>query len=310
VDASDRAWVLDAMAKHLVVLDAEGNVVRTVGHQGGGPGEFNNLYGVGIGPDQKVWVPDPMNVRFSIFDTAGTLLGMYRRPASCFMAVWPGAVLRDGRVLDIFCADLGTGSAFVLGQFDTLALDYVDTLPIPLARSEGDPEPWYEFSGSMVAIPFQPNTAWDLTRDGTIWTGWAGRYTIYHRTLNGDGLGRVSRTVTPASVRSTERDSAVARLRRLVPGADFDASRIPSTHPHFAAFAASDDRYLWVYRQIAEGIVLDVFDPDGRFLGVVAPPEGFPLNPYHPAVIRGNDMWLITTDRDGANVVVRLRIVK
>jgi hypothetical protein len=311
VDASERAWVLDAMAKHLVVFGAEGDVVRTVGRQGGGPGEFNNLYGIGIDPDQRVWVPDPQNIRFTVFDTAGTLLSMHQRPGGgCFTYAWTGKVLTDGRVIDSFCTQVDGQTAWALGQYDTLVAAYRDTIDIPVARSEGDPLPFFEFSGSFIGIPFQPNSMWRLTTQGTVWTGWGGRYVIYQRALNGDTLAQITRPAALALVPPVQRDSAVARVRRFARGAEFDASRIPDTYPLFAGFDVSDDEHVWVYRQTADGMVWDVFDPAGRFLGEVAPPSGATLNPYLPAVIRGNDMWLVTTDRDGANMVVRLRIVK
>ncbi len=310
VDGADRAWVLDAMAKHLVVLDTRGAMVRTVGRQGSGPGEFRDPYGMDISPAQEIWVTDPDNVRFLVFDTAGTVVGMYRRTPTCRTSQWGGRVLSDGRVLDVTCVDRDGERTYALAIYDRTIQDYLDTVPVPVAPSRRDAEPYYRFPGVTVAIPFVPYAMWHLTQRGTVWTGWGGQYLVRHHALQGDTLGRAEHTVTPTPVPAAQRDSGIRRIRRYAGGAPFDEARMPSVFPYFESITTSSDGHLWAYRRTGDGFVFDVFDPDGTFLGVVAPPSGIRPNPYRQPVIRGGDLWLISTDEAGADEVARLKIVQ
>jgi hypothetical protein len=51
-----------------------------------------------------------------------------------------------------------------------------------------------------------------------------------------------------------------------------------------------------------------VFEPDGRYLGAVRPPEGFSVSPE--PVIRGDTMWAVSRDELDVTSVVRYRIVR
>lgn len=68
VTADGRIVVLDAQAKELRVFGPGGKHLATYGREGGGPGEFLGPNGLKMGPDGRLWVPDPDNLRMSIFD--------------------------------------------------------------------------------------------------------------------------------------------------------------------------------------------------------------------------------------------------
>ena len=55
-----------------------------------------------------------------------------------------------------------------------------------------------------------------------------------------------------------------------------------------------------------EPVRYDVFEPDGTYLGVVAPPEDF--TPYVNPVFDGDLVWGVTRDELGVERVVRYRI--
>jgi hypothetical protein len=55
-----------------------------------------------------------------------------------------------------------------------------------------------------------------------------------------------------------------------------------------------------------EPIAFDAYEPDGRFLGTVAAPEGVLLDPL--PVFRGDTIWTAYEDEEGVKYVKRYQI--
>ena len=55
-----------------------------------------------------------------------------------------------------------------------------------------------------------------------------------------------------------------------------------------------------------EPLRYDIFEPDGTYLGAVAPPDGFEYN--KAPVFDGDHVWAVTQDELGVERVVRYRI--
>ncbi len=77
-DAS-RIFVVDSgglsSSNHrVVVFDAEGNMLNTIGTRGTAPGEFNLPVSVAYGPDRNLYVLDAGNFRVQVFDGEGHFL--------------------------------------------------------------------------------------------------------------------------------------------------------------------------------------------------------------------------------------------
>lgn len=69
-DDAGNLHILDRDAKRIVVVDQEGNLVRTIGREGEGPGEFSNPWGFGIMGDGRIVVHDFM-AGLHVFDSEG-----------------------------------------------------------------------------------------------------------------------------------------------------------------------------------------------------------------------------------------------
>ncbi len=105
--SGERLYVADVKKNALVIYDAAGNPIKSVGSEGGKPGQFREPSGVAVGPTGKVYVADKGNDRIQIFDAAGNFVyafgekgsapGRLRSPQSV-------AVGADGR---IYVADAG-----------------------------------------------------------------------------------------------------------------------------------------------------------------------------------------------------------
>ena len=72
-DAAGKLHVLDPDASQVVVIDGRGELVRTVGRKGEGPGEFIRPIEMGVWRDGRFVVMDPGHQAFQIFGPDGEL---------------------------------------------------------------------------------------------------------------------------------------------------------------------------------------------------------------------------------------------
>jgi len=66
--------VVDRGARRVVVLAEDGELEAVLGSDGSGPGEFQDPWQVGFGPDSFLWVSDASSGRITWFDADGTVV--------------------------------------------------------------------------------------------------------------------------------------------------------------------------------------------------------------------------------------------
>lgn len=307
VDELGRIYVGESQASEIRVFGADGAHVRTIGRKGGGPGEFEAISGMGWGPDGNLWVMDHTNSRFSVFDTTGAYVTSHRRPGGFVIIPWPGGFDRNGRVYDAtgipgpdrfttalirYTADMTPADTFRIPEYDAETFDMSD---------DGGRR------RMSAAVPFAPAQGWTLDADGNVWIGTSDRYRIHRVTFAGDTVAAVERRYTPVAVTEEEKDERIERFEWFTrQGGEIQRSRIPNVKPAFGSFFADDEGYLWVTanRPADAPAGLDVFDPDGRFLGTVT--GGGEL--MSPPVIAGDMLYAVVRDELEVPYVVRYRI--
>lgn len=105
-------------------------------------------------------------------------------------------------------------------------------------------------------------------------------------------------------------DSAVAQLEWFTrQGGKIDRSRFPTIQPALRTFYLDDEGNIWVLPRTREGLsVLEVFDQQGRYLGLVRFPV--PLSPYPPPIFRNGMIYGVTLDELDVPYLFRARIDK
>lgn len=300
-DGSGRVYVLDLQAHEVRVFDAAGRHLRSFGREGGGPGELKQPSGLSLAPDGNVWVANPGNTRYEVFDTAGVYVTSRRTLSPILSFPWRGRVDRSGRVFDM-------GFGVVLRASG-------DAQPDTLRLPEHQPEMYsHSRNGGSVsaAVPFSPQRQWALDSDGGLWTGVSDVYRI----MRIDDEGRVLRTVekpfTPVPVSAAERDSVPERLKWFTnQGGKVDLSRVPRHKAAFTHLAFDDRGFLWVRPSLpadAEAVVFDVFDPDGLLVGSVRLPVA-PSALGMSLEVRGNRLYAAVESEHGVPQVVAYELV-
>jgi hypothetical protein len=301
VDDFGRIFVLDRQAREVRIFNSAGAHVRSFGREGRGPGEFLDPIALVLSRDASLWVVDPGNARFAVFDTAGRYLESHVRPSNGYAFPWGGGFDTHGRFYDhVFVWGAGA-PRYALARFDR-SFQVADTVWLPEYDS-----PSFEIvtanSRTRVDVPFSARLIWRFDLRGFVWHSITDRYRIYQQRLGGDTTRAIEKDIVPIPVTSEERDSALSRLEEFVRrGGKVDPSRIPKTKPVLSTFYVDDAGYLWVRRTASASF--DVFDPQGRYLGgVKVEPPGFT-----PVVFKSRDIYGTVTDPLGVDYLVRVRV--
>jgi hypothetical protein len=286
VDSRGRAYVADWLAARLIVLDADGRILRTVGRKGLGPGEFRGIRGVQVLPGDSLLVYDPGAARLSVFAPDAD------KPS---YTVNLGAAL-DGPepfILRRATAD-GAYVALIRPQFTPDA-----TAPrrdeVRVLNPDGSPRggvlrdfPSRSFlrvdmggGYSVMPNPFGREALMALGPDGAIHLVWNDSLAVETMDLTGRRTGGFSIPYSAPAVSSDDVDEATSKLPRQIAAAFSPvlADSVPSRWPAVRGFTADERGRLWVGLPAkgsdpAEWIVLE---SSGRYLGSVFLPAGFEM---------------------------------
>lgn len=313
VDAWGRIFVLDNQAQEVRIFDSDGSFVRTVGRKGEGPGEFTQAGSVDLSRSGEIWVMGMGEARVSIFDTTGTLLRSERTDGGFVIMPYPGGFDPLGR----YNVVLPSGGLTRMARFDQ-SYNPIDTITMPEDPEEGEYFEYVSETGTSMmraSVPFQGFMTWRHSPAGTVWTLLSGSYELTEITTGGQVLRRVTKDHEPIPVTDEEREQAIEGLEWFTrQGGTIDPSRFPDSKPSTASLFIDDGSNLWVEREVAaadeddEGRLFDIFDAEGRYLGMVRLP--FALRPSPQPVVRRGVLYGIVSDAMGVPYVVRGRVVK
>jgi DNA-binding beta-propeller fold protein YncE len=76
-ELTNQIWVVETGKHRIVVLDNNGQIIRTIGQRGNNPEEFNYPTNIWIDKNGKVYIIDAMNYRVQIFNQDGKFLNTF-----------------------------------------------------------------------------------------------------------------------------------------------------------------------------------------------------------------------------------------
>jgi hypothetical protein len=282
----------DDQSKDLRFFDRSGRHVRTVGREGGGPGEFRSVGSLFAVEDSLV-VGDWSSRRVSVFAPDGRLVRAIPIEGKEF--TFPAGYFRGGAVL------LRAGTTFDntsrpgirRDSITYLRLDPAGGPPTKLGRFPG-PESWVQTNGGgiMVTSPAFGRTS----RLAPVPDGFFFGSADAHEIRRYDAAGRLVRLirrreelrpVTPADIdrykqllQKDVEESKEPFLRQMLARSLADMP-FPETMPAHGEIRADRAGNLWVsdFQVTTEDAGRwTVFDPQGRMLGAVATPPRFQLH--------------------------------
>jgi sugar lactone lactonase YvrE len=313
IDQLGRVWVADAQQHQIRIFSPQGHHVRSIGRQGGGPAEFRRISGMAWAPDGLLWVLDDGNARFAVYDTTGRLVTTHPRSSLMATLPWPGRFDSRGRFYDVDGTLAPDGSIITWIIRTDAAGQPRDTFRLPRFEEErfqitrGDARNQHV---TQVTVPFTGRQVWTLDPQGRVWIANTAKYRIERHTFDGVVDAVVEREHPRVPVTRDERAGMLKAYPEFTrQGGKIDISRIPDVHPVHGGFLFDDAGRLWVMPVTGrrEQRVLDVFEPDGRYLGRVALPA-----PHRSTLkaIRGNRMVVVIRDDDDVQSLAVIRIEK
>jgi len=321
VAIADDGSVLVADTKPAVikVFDPAGQLVRTIGREGSGPGEIRAAYTAILG--DTLVVQDAVNSRATTFNWRTAELLSERRTACCYF--YPIGIDGRGRaaVRSIIQAPDTTWrntQAFVRFAINGAS---ADTVFVPVGH-DGSLRPWMVREGNRVRfssiVPLQPRAFHAIDPAGSFVTGWSSEY-LLRRTSNGlDTLALFGRDWTSAPVTTSDKQRLVdQRVTEVSAGSGrdiaettirsaFDPSYIPDTRPAYETYSLDAAGRTWVRLTADErpSILFDLFDRDGRWLDVVAvPAAGWPASSWKSVAWGRSEAAVILEGDDGRPLV-------
>lgn len=325
VGRDGRLYVLDQQAHQVRVFGPDGRFIIAMGKAGSGPGELSQAAGpVFISPDDTVVVPDIAQQRITLYSAAGEPAGSVPLPMTEGIPTrWLKATNHDLLQQSMIMALPGQTDVqprnLVLRRDPRGAI--LDTLLIMPAGETMDFS-----SGQPRMTIFAPEPMWAIGTDGRLIHGNNSRYRFRVQSADGE----LERIVEKRTDRRAITEGDQSEFRRVIRQAWQRAGMPPQQlemmsqalafapqYPAYANLLGGPFGTVWVQAvqtpetvremggtfdiQDIGGPTWDVFDGDGRFLGVVRMPPRFT-----PFVIQDRHVYGVLRDELDVQYVVRL----
>ena len=302
-----------------------GELLRTAGGDGAGPGEFRFIGAQGANSDAW-WFLDGNLKRITIFDHDGRIKETRvdhqpMDPRVRYFMTSPVGVTRDGVVTRSALTAGGGNDLVVIDRSDTSRVRVFAHLPPEAPRVPVN----VGTLSSSIRIPFAHNPLWDVSTDGThigiltdsLVSPSKGFFSLTLIDVAKDTVLSIRRGFEPVVISQAAADSALRVVASTAAGPPAMAKaklavirsgevqrRIPAARRPFEEMIIGQDTTIWLHREEAgPGKVWVVYSRGGVPLGFVRVPTSFRLR---EATRRA--LWGLQRDADGVNSVVRYAV--
>lgn len=322
--AGGNVFVADSPTGKPVVrmFDSEGSLIKYVGRDGRGPGEYKRIGGIGSFPDGRLAIWDIGNQRINVYKPNGDFIESFQVISGLHSSYKTFEVDHEGNfyVKNIFFnSDNPQNNTDPPMAWYKVSSDgeLVDTLHVP--QDEGEfPQSFVIFTDAGAGYPFNTRMMENFSPSGYIITAVNDRYEIVlHKK---EQPLTIQRKYSPLEVTSEEEKLWENFKNRFTSSGHNIEASIPDEKPPFKDLLTDSQGRIWVWRytkpqsveggifsskiKVWEPPVFDVFNPDGSFYGNVTLPMGAVF-----LEAKDDKVWAIFTDDDKTEYVVRYKLV-
>lgn len=304
VDPAGNMYVLDSGNFRIQKFDPQGRFLLTIGKEGQGPGEFENLPAAFISPDETLYTLG--GNKLQRFKADGTLLSslplthrlinLYISPGHTIFGVETRNTDEGRRRLLVKLDPEGKEQAALAEFSDVDAADH---------ESDG--------ARMRFVILHGYNNFLYLGRQasGGFFYGYSADYALFHCTEHGEIDLIIKKDAVSIPISRQEKDETIGGIReiilaggRTIPDEVLEKGcQFPASRPHFVSLTTDDQGRLYVrrFRSVldeSDDRVLDVFGPDGRYLYRI-------VTDVAPLVIQGGLAYELEENRDEGTILLK-----
>ena len=331
--------VADDKTPVLRMYDSRGKFLRDIGRAGEGPGEYRSMGGVGATPDGRIILWDNRIQRLTYYSPSGETIKSVRVPSGLFSA---DLFHVDGDGTSYVRCVLGQPRNLEDWAFGWIHVSpngvILDTIPVPELANR--PNAFVLSTASGYDRPFNRDLVSTMSSRGALLVGDNSSYAFEQR-RRGAPTVRIERAYSPIPVVGAERREweEWATYMENLQRRQFTGNKvlqptpvraksysIPTVKPAYSELLSDADGRIWVRRYVAavsrpgdkrkagdlrprrvwrEQPTFDVFEADGRFLGVVTLPWDAR---FEDAM--GMSIWATVTGELGEETIVRYEIAR
>jgi hypothetical protein len=330
VGSNGDIFVLDGQAQHIKVFGADGEFRHTVSQPGSGPGEIGpGALFVFTGPGDTLIVPDMANQRVNLFLPDGSDAGSFPLTLAdglpmLFQTTSAGELVMQRRPMPVPNQPVrdSLDAIVVINTAGTIS----DTvMKFPSGRT-------FRMSGGTPEINlYATESVWRVTDDLKLLYATNDDYRVGVYSSEGTAERIVTKPFERKSVGERDQEAVMGFLERAWADAGVPPSVMPQLRnlvhfgeffPAFSAIQLGPQGTIWVQQVQAASELTDeeleqyniledtgapewdVFDSEGRLLGVVSMPKRFA-----PRVFAGDKIYGVWRDELDVQYVMRLRVV-
>jgi hypothetical protein len=283
VGTDGQIHVLDSGNFRVVSFSSGGEHLRSFGSRGGGPGEIGVPAGLAVEPDGTVSVLDYRKRGLTRFAPDGSALDSRRielgYSGDYMVYTSDGLLIQTGE--GYRTEDPTVYDKVVLLKRDDSVID------IASLRRSRPTTVQYEGCVSVAFVPlFAPTLHWDANDDRIVVNDTSAYVIDIFR-----GLQKVASYRRDLPIRRMSREDALAELGkgktvttprgkcRIDPEDELEGRGFAETMPAVSGLVLSPDGSVWVRRAAVRGepTLIDVIDPNGRYLGTLPTGSPFPV---------------------------------
>ncbi len=290
-DKEGNFYVTDWDRRRIQKYDTEGKYLLTIGRQGQGPGEFQNLTIARFDKDGHFYVTDLANRRISFFDTEGKYLRQIPIPD-----VFENLYINSREYFVASCSkrlgdDITAGWRIVDGLFDEKfnpVAEFHSTIFSPKPPEGRDMTSMAKFTAGIISNgAFQPRAMHTIADNDYIYFGYPENYTVDIYSPEGIKTKTITRKYDPIEVGEKDKEYFVSNIaENFMRGRaeDFKKEAIrfiqyPKYKPAYHSFALMENGWLAVVVEFIENeyTLFDLFDEEGTYIGnfkANIPPDG------------------------------------